>query len=419
MLWEAIFGKFGLLPSLGRLAGYFHQSLVNEHHSKAFQLTCKRLLILFVFACLLPMLLLWNHIGCVLDDLLFPAWSQQPVLRPVFIIGNARSGSTWLHRLLAQDEGVTSFRTWELLLAVSITWKMLFNGIYRADRYMGGAGLRVVLMVERWVLGRGIMHEVGLLLVEEDEWLLTWIGRSQLLLFLFPTVSTGLVWYDCVESVLREFPRNNNTSTTEEVQSALLKVMKPYCPVGLELTSDERVELFVYYKQCIQRHLYYSNMSGSASRVFVAKNPTFTLRLFSLKKVFPDAQIVCLLRDPVVSVASMVSYIQTIWGVWASPCPLPATAAGPAGTDEMLLAFCLAHYLFPLLLKDIRYISYSAMRRDLAEALNPLLADLGLRLLAQGSGERYQSEHKYAPMDQHLLRERLALVYATHGAALQ
>jgi hypothetical protein len=43
-----------------------------------------------------------------------PEISEVPVHRPIFIIGTARTGTTFLHRMLAQDPASRAFRYWEL-----------------------------------------------------------------------------------------------------------------------------------------------------------------------------------------------------------------------------------------------------------------------------------------------------------------
>jgi hypothetical protein len=69
----------------------------------------------------------------------------------------------------------------------------------------------------------------------------------------------------------------------------------------------------------VQRHVYYDRrFRGGAGRIFVSKNPTFTLRIPSIYTAFPDARVVCLLRDPVESVPSMISYIsKASWWIFA------------------------------------------------------------------------------------------------------
>ena len=83
--------------------------------------------------------MVWNHLGLFLDEILFPNWKDEKIVQPLFIVGNARSGTTFLHRLLTQADNnkvFTTIRTWELLFAVSVTWKMLFWLLYKIDIYI-------------------------------------------------------------------------------------------------------------------------------------------------------------------------------------------------------------------------------------------------------------------------------------------
>ena len=38
-----------------------------------------------------------------LDDILFPAYKEHVIEKPLFILGNLRSGTTFLHRLLSRE----------------------------------------------------------------------------------------------------------------------------------------------------------------------------------------------------------------------------------------------------------------------------------------------------------------------------
>ena len=52
-----------------------------------------------------------------------------------------------------------------------------------------------------------------------------------------------------------------------------------------------------HYRRCVQRHLY-ARQGTAPKRTYLSKNPTFTLRLRSLLREFPDAHVVVLVRDP-------------------------------------------------------------------------------------------------------------------------
>ena len=93
------------------------------------RLTPRRILVLLVlFPSYVTMLLVnWACLG--LDELLFPRFRKQKIVRPLFIVGPPRTGTTLLHRLLAKDDQFTSMRTWEILFAPSIVQKRFWLGV--------------------------------------------------------------------------------------------------------------------------------------------------------------------------------------------------------------------------------------------------------------------------------------------------
>ena len=66
-------------------------------------LTRKRITFLLLFYLVWPIGSLIHWFCFFLDDILFPAHKTQPIEKPLFILGNLRSGSTFLHRLLSRD----------------------------------------------------------------------------------------------------------------------------------------------------------------------------------------------------------------------------------------------------------------------------------------------------------------------------
>ena len=61
-------------------------------------------------------------IGMVLDPLFFPRLRRTRVKAPIVIVGNPRSGTTFLQRLMARDTANFScLKMWEIFFAPSIT----------------------------------------------------------------------------------------------------------------------------------------------------------------------------------------------------------------------------------------------------------------------------------------------------------
>src|SRR5690349_382150 len=83
-------------------------------------LTRKRIIFLLLFYTVWPIGQLIHWISFFLDDILFPGYKTQKIEKPLFILGNLRSGSTFLHRLLSRDsETFTSLTTWDIYLTRS------------------------------------------------------------------------------------------------------------------------------------------------------------------------------------------------------------------------------------------------------------------------------------------------------------
>src|SRR5215468_10513940 len=116
----------------------FYRSFFDSKNTPA-RLVRKRIIFLALFYVVwIPGSLV--HWFCFwLDDIFFPAHKTQPVEKPLFILGNLRSGSTFLHRLLSRDsETFTSLTTWDIYLTPSVTQKKLTQFVSRLDNKLGG-----------------------------------------------------------------------------------------------------------------------------------------------------------------------------------------------------------------------------------------------------------------------------------------
>ena len=92
------------------------------------RLTPKRIFILLLMAVLYGAVEITNWLGFLLDSILFRDCRNLLIREPVFIVGVPRSGTTFLHRLLARDEEqFTSMKFWEILFAPSIIQKKIYN----------------------------------------------------------------------------------------------------------------------------------------------------------------------------------------------------------------------------------------------------------------------------------------------------
>lgn len=240
--------------------------------------TLKRFGALLILIPLLLFLQICHWLGFLLDEIFFRRYRIIQVRTPVFILGLPRSGTTFLHKILARDtENFTAMKLWEMLLAPSITERKLLMTLAAIDRRLGGLGYRLIRVLDERIFASGNrIHKISLFQLEEDELLLLPLFSSIFLLHLFPFPQA--LWH------LAHFD-----SATPP--------------------ADKRRIMSFYYR-CIQRHLY---VHGTDKR-FLSKNTAFSSRIDTLNEYFPDAKVICNVRDPLQVIPSFLSYMHYIWG---------------------------------------------------------------------------------------------------------
>jgi len=261
----------------------FLRSFHNVENSPA-RLTRKRLVFLALFYVVwIPgMMIHWFFFW--LDDVFFPAYKMQPVEKPLFIVGNFRSGSTFLHRLLSRDsETFTSLTTWDIYLAPSVTQKKITQFVARLDtRYFGRILHKALYKFDRATLGKVKIHPISFFQPEEDENIHLLIWDGYFVSFLFPFADT-LPLYQYFDE---------------------------------HLAPEHKRRIMTFYKSMLQRHLY-----ATGKKYFVAKNPAFSAKLATLREFFPDSRIIYLARNPLDMLPSTVSWINYARRVFTDPQP--------------------------------------------------------------------------------------------------
>src|SRR6187455_2207154 len=124
-----------------------------------------------------------------LDRFLYPAFELTPVTPPVFVIATPRSGTTFLHHLLAlDDERFVSFKLYQTL-APSVLLDRALSALRDLDAQAGLGLGRVLDAIDRrlFTAWNGI-HRVGLRADEEDENLFVYSLVSPALYMLFPAI---------------------------------------------------------------------------------------------------------------------------------------------------------------------------------------------------------------------------------------
>lgn len=230
------------------------------------------LLLLLIF----PLLLLLQVIHWLLwavDEIAFHRYRNVNIESPVFVIGAPRTGTTFLHHVLAGDPGFTTFRLWECLFGITISGRKLCLGLAAVDRFLG----RPVAGLIDWISRRGLsaMDDVHPLRLDEpEEDFLVFMPFAGCLVLLVPFPNASWLW-----------------SMSE---------------LDTRLNDKQKQRIMCWYRRCIQKHLY---VFGTDS-TFLSKNASFAGTAEALLQAFPDARILSTWRRPEESVPSQLSSLR-------------------------------------------------------------------------------------------------------------
>ena len=248
-----------------------------------YRLTGKRLgVLLLAMGIYIPAeLLIWS--GFYLDEILFPAYQEQTIRQPVFIIGNPRSGTTYLQRLLARDENnFLSMRTWEIFTAPSILTRKIISLTARIARAIGIQITHRIRRLERLWKESDRIHRLKLRAPEEDEYLF------------IHNFSTMKIW--------------SFAAMEEEAD--------PYIYFDDKIPASQKNRMMDFYQACIKRHIHYRK---GGNKHYLSKNPNFTPAIDTLLERFPDAKFIYLIRTPLKAIPSHVSLKEREWQMLGSP----------------------------------------------------------------------------------------------------
>lgn len=272
---NAVFSSIRVLHAL--LEGYGHQviwwlrALVDWGDPRS-SMGGKRLILLLVGMPLFFLVQLGHIVFLLLDEILFPRHRSAPIVRPLFILGIPRSGTTYIHRTLAAGEGFVTVTTWEALLAPSIVQRRLIRGLARLDRGLGAPGARMVTWLShRMAGGLEDVHAVEPSAAEEDYLLLLPAGGCFLLTLALPGRfgPAQLGWLD------------------------------------QDLSPGRRRRLLFLYRRLLQRHIHAHGNSGR----LLSKNAAFGGWIAGLRDTFPDARFLISIREPTAALSSQISAI--------------------------------------------------------------------------------------------------------------
>lgn len=261
---------------------FLYNSFFNNRGTN-YRLTTKRLgVLLLALGIYLPAeLLIWSSF--LIDEIVFPGYREIKINQPVFIIGNPRSGTTFLQRLLARDRvNFLSMRTWEIFGAPSIVLRKAFRLAARIARSVGvPISQRIRKMETLWKESDHI-HRLKLRSPEEDEYLF------------IHNFSTMKIW---------SF-------------AAMVDEADPYIYFDDMIPDPEKERMMDFYETCIQRHYFCHN---EKRRHYLSKNPNFSPSIHTLLEKFPHAKFIYLIRNPLKAIPSHISLKEREWQMLGSP----------------------------------------------------------------------------------------------------
>ncbi|WP_161976536.1 sulfotransferase [Mycolicibacterium sp. CH28] len=321
-----------------------------------------------------------------LDHLVYPRHRAQPIDRPIFIIGNPRSGTTFLHRLLLGAGGMAAFELWEMLFPAITARKLLGRIVPRLDR----------LSPARYHASD--VHDTSLRGIETDD--VAWFFRTLDGPFAW---AYFLAWQDTWGSELsqREF--------------------------GIDAVPQrDRDRFFRYYEACWRRNLMYKRCTR-----ILAKTSMLTFRLEEVLKRYPDCKLVYIIRDPVEVIPSGMSLLASVlengYDVWNRTSEEDQQRWIEnlyQASCAMLSTFHEAQSAGLIPDRNLCVVRYTDLLDDLEPTIARILDFLEIEptaafqeeVRAQAERQRnYQSRHQHSPdrfgLDPDRIRKDLAFVY--------
>ncbi|MFZ0451757.1 MAG: sulfotransferase [Desulfatiglandaceae bacterium] len=349
----------------------------------------------FVMAGFLPLfgtIQALHWLGFLLDELFFPGYRKITVGKPVFVVGVPRSGTTFLHHVLAKDEQFTTFRTWECLFAPSVIERKIYLGLSQVHNRLGRPFGWLLKGLEKHVLG-GLddIHAMTLDAPEEDYFVFMPILACFILIV--PFFYTESIWR------MAFFDR--------------------------DMPVRRKQWIMAYYKRCLQKHLY---VHGPNKRL-LSKNPSFSSLVGSLNRTFPDCHFLCCVRDPLKTLPSQLSSLQSglkLFGI---------DPYGEVFRNRMLDVFLFYYQNLMTVLAAVPtnrhiFLRIETLKSNLANTISRTYQQLAISLdlnfirqlqLEDADVKSYTSKHIYSleqfGLDETTLRERFAGVYEQYASA--
>lgn len=337
-------------------------------------------------------LLAWHRVisavARFVDDFVTPAWRDVKLGTPVFIVGNPRSGTTFLHRFMVDQHIGVGFQLWQLLFP------------YMSARFWIRPLVPALEVISPARYHQSKAHPTSLTSVETDDVLSFFRYVDGLFLFGY-----FLAWDET----------DHMPTLEKELQ-------------------DNAARDFAWLRDCLKKNLlWYGRRAGKAQADRnVAKLFSMALRPDQALLAFPEGKFLYMVRDPANVIPSGMSLIS---GVLKNA--LPWHKASPAslarfyeriylGSRELYKRFHDAYVSGSLPADKVYVVRYHRLMSDFDTEMRKICAFIGEPLTPEleriidetaRSQRSRKSEHDYDLAQYGLTKERIhadfAFVYDT------
>jgi omega-hydroxy-beta-dihydromenaquinone-9 sulfotransferase len=257
---------------------YFHSSFYYVRYK--ILLKCWRLVLsrnrftfkLFFFAVLFTIGFFLHQILNVffrtIDEIIFFRYRSVSIKQPVFIFANPRSGTTYLHQLMTNDDRYV-YMTLAHAIFPSVSFSKLYKLVSFIDSKTGNPVKWLMKKMEAVFFGGWKdIHPLAFNKAEEDEAIYSLALSSPPVFFVFPFLH-----------LVKENWLLDNES--EKVRRYMMN----------------------YYENSIKRFMY----ANGKNKVYLSKNVMSSGRINSLLARFPDAKVIYVARNPYEALPSFIS----------------------------------------------------------------------------------------------------------------
>ena len=354
------------MPNFKLFFKTIYYSLFKSEHTPG-RLTFKRFFIISFIFVIYP---IWHYsirLAYGLDNLFYPELKNQNVRQPIFIIGNFRSGTTFLHRLLAKDERFTGMTSWEIFLAPSVTQRKFAHWVMKLNRLIGNPLGKLIDSFDKALREYSYMHPTGLREIEEDSHVLlhVWSTYNLFAFFPFPEIVHDYIYFDD------------------------------------EIPAEQRENDMDYYQDVLKRHVY-----ASGGKRYISKSPTNSAKVRSLLEHFPDAKFINLVRSPDRVIPSTISMYTNHWKTYGDP-EEKYPKAGPKVIMEQARHWYIYPHQYLKRLPEDQYVllTYDDLTADPKGTIESIYKRFGIELTEEYSqilqeeaekSKHYKSSHHYS-----------------------